>query len=86
MPDKRIEFRYTLGKARTRAEFERGELMLRSIPLIEEYLDELRRRDFSKMTEFSQKSREEAVKIYNHIVEDGRYVSLMREDVAAAPD
>jgi len=81
-----FSFEYAFGKEAKRAYFDRSDIILRSIPDIDKRYAELQRRDLSELANIPKETRDEALDIYNRIVEDGRFVRLLTESPRDAVD
>ncbi|WP_299656277.1 hypothetical protein [uncultured Jannaschia sp.] len=74
-----LTFEYALGKEARRSYFDRSDILIRSLPEIEKRYVEMNREDFSGLSDIPEETRNEALDIYNKVVEDGRYVRLLAD-------
>lgn len=75
-----LTFEQPLGRPRSEAALQRQATLLQAMPKVEEHFARLSRDRRVRSQKMSSRDADEALRFYNKVVADGRYVDLLNED------
>jgi len=81
-----VKLEYTLGELKDRSAARRQRILLKAAPQIQALQKKLSKASRLGLEKVEPSTAKEALKFYNAVIADGRYVTLMKRDPKAAAD